>query len=460
MARRTANDTVAIAAVLLLTATAAVAQAQEAPSSALATQPTITQPAEPVPQAVQEPDLMLQGTMNFRLGNYEEALDELTRARIKDPRSPVAAYYLGATLKKMQQYGKALPNLMEAVTLQPIAKEAYLDLADVYYVLGKNEEALKALDLSEKEGIEPAQTTFLKGLVLMKQRKYAESAASFEKARSLDPKLENAADFQIATILHRQGKQAEARDLFSTVAARDPDSDTGQMAKQQAEALSKRMQTGERFQAVVSAQYQYDSNVILKPDSAATASSISNQSDTALVMAVRAEYAPVVPGAYTLKLQYALYQSMYQKLSTYDVQSHTIGIAPGSAFGDSSVLVPLSYNMTTVDGKDYLTAITLAPVYIFTPTEGRQAQASLKYQQKDFQSMVAIPDENRDSTDIGAGLSWYWLFDQQKGFVNAKYELNQENATGANWSYLGNKFSAGALYPATDALKLAVGLDA
>jgi hypothetical protein len=116
--------------------------------------------------------------------------------------------------------------------------------------------------------------------------------------------------------------------------------------------------------------------------------------------------------------------------------------------------------MTAVDGKDYLKAVTLAPVYIFTPAEGRQAQASLRYQQKDFQAPVAIPDENRDSTDIGAGLSWYWLFDQQKGFVNAKYEINQENATGRNWSYLGNKFSAGALYPATDALKLAVGLEA
>ncbi|MEK6742178.1 MAG: tetratricopeptide repeat protein [Nitrospirota bacterium] len=480
----TSRAVLSMVAVVMLSGSAggAFAQAQEAPQTAPVTQATVTPPAavqpasqpapltqatvtqpevaQPAPPPAPEPDLMLQGTLNFRLGNYEEALADLTKARIKDPRSAAAAYYLGATLKKMQQYTKARPHLMEAVTLQPIAKEAYLDLADVYFVLGKNDEALKALEASEREGVEPSQTAFLKGLVFMKKRGYAEAEAALEKAKSLDPKLGAAVDFQIATIYHRQGKQAEARDRFAAVAAKDPGSDVGQMAKQQADALSKRMQTGERFQATVSAQYQFDSNVILKPENAPSAASISNQSDTALVVAVRAEYAPVLQGPYSMKLQYALYQSMYQDLKAYDVQSNTFGIAPGYAFGDSSVLVPVSYNMTTVNGKDYLKAVALAPVTIFTPAEGQQAQASLRYLQKDFQYTVVLPDENRDSTDLGAVLSWYWLFAQQKGFVNAKYEINQENATGKNWSYLGNKFSVGTLYPATDVLKFALGLEA
>ena len=440
----------------------AFAQAQEAPQAAPVTQTTVTPPAvvQPASPPAPEPDPMLQGTMNFQLGNYEEALDELTRARIKDPRSSVAAYYLGATLRKMQQYDKALPHLMEAVTLQPITKEAYLDLADVYYVLGKNDDALKALAVSEREGIEPGQTALLKGLVLMKKRQYTEAEAAFEKSKTLDPQLGAAADFQIATIYQRQGKQAEARDRFTAVAAKDPESDVGQMAKQQADALSKRMHFGERFQATVIAQYQYDSNVILKPDSATSAVAISNESDTAVVVAVRAEYAPLVPGPYSLKLQYALYQSMYQDLKEYDVQSNTVGIAPGYAFGNSSVLIPVSYNMTTVDGNDYLKAFGLAPVYVFTPAEGQQAQVVARFQQMDFQYPVTLPDENRDSKDMAMGISWYWFIAQQKGYLNARYEIDRNDATGKNWSYLGNRFSAGALYPATDALKFTLGIDA
>ena len=72
---------------------------------------------------------------------------------------------------------------------------------------------------------------------------------------------------------------------------------------------------------------------------------------------------------------------------------------------------------------------------------------------------MTAPDEDRDSTDLGAGLSWYWPFRQQKGFVNARYEINQENAKGRNWSYLGNKFNGGVLYPASEALKLSLGAE-
>jgi hypothetical protein len=99
-------------------------------------------------------------------------------------------------------------------------------------------------------------------------------------------------------------------------------------------------------------------------------------------------------------------------------------------------------------------------VYVFTPAEGQQAHVSLRFQQKDFLSLVTLPDEDRDSTEAAMGISWYWLFAQQKGFVNARYEINREDATGNNWSYLGNRINAGMLYPAGSSLKLSLGIEA
>lgn len=418
------------------------------------------QAAQVLPISPEQPDPLLTGTMHYRLGNYEEALDDLTKARLKDPLSAVAAYYLGATLKKMQLYSKALPHLTNATALQPPVTAAYLDLADVYYVLGKNDEALKALASAEKQNVDPSQTAFLKGLVLIKKRSYAEAEASLEKARKLDPRLSGAVDFQIATIFHRQGKQAEARERFLAVAEKDPESEIGQMAGQQADALAKRLLTERPFSAVVSAMFQFDSNVVLKPDNAAAAASISNQSDTALVVAARAEYGPAVPAPYSLKLQYALYLSRYQDLSAYDVTSHTLSVAPARPINDGTLSAPVSYNLTNVHGSPYLKAISVAPVYVFNPVEGQQAHASLRLQKKDFQSPVAIPDEDRDSTETALGLSWYWPFGRQQGFVNARYEINREDAKGRNWSYLGNRFNAGVLYPASELLKLSLGIEA
>ena len=415
--------------------------------------------AQETKPAVRDPGALARGIAFYEGGNYEEAGAELNKARLEQPGSAQAAFYLGMTLKKLQQYAKALAPLRDATTLQPPVPEAFLELADAYYVLGRNEEALHALDVAEQEGIEPGQTFFLRGLIQMKNRKNDEALASFEKAKSADPKIASAADFQIATVYQRQGEQQKALERFTAVTARDPDSDVGQMAKQQADALARQLKSRGSFSAVVSLLEQYDSNVILKPDSGGGADAISGESDLATVLSARLEYtAPMAP-PYNLKAQYALYLNKHQDLKTYDVQSHSFGIVPTYDMGESSLALLASYNLTLVDGDKYLTAFLLSPLYVRTPAEGQQAHFSLRFLQKDYQKPVSSPDEDRDSTDIGLGVSWFWLFSQQRGFVNARYEINREDAKGANWSYLGNKVAGGFLYPVTESLKASMGLD-
>ncbi len=439
---------IAAAGMFALTMTSVYGQTAVAPT------PTEEQPA------VMPPDDLQRGREDFRLENYEEAVGELIRARIKDPQSAEAAYYLGITYKKMQLFQKALPNLMEAATLKPPMEQAYLELAEVYFALNRFDEALQTLPALEPIGPGSARTAFLKGQLLTKKRKLAEALAFFGQAKALDPALASEADFQSAAIYLRQGRQAEARALFSAVAARDPESDPGQRAKLQAEALSTRLREGP-FKASAGAFLQWDSNVILKPDSAPTGTAISNQSDKVALFLLRAEYAvPNLSAPYGLNFTYALFSSVYEDLTEYNVLSHSLGIAPRYAVADGSLSVPFAYTTMKVDDKDYLQTMALSPVYVFTPAEGRQASVTLRYQRRAYKNTVPQPDENRDSTDLGAGLTWTRSIAGQHGYVNAAYELNKEDATGANWSYLGNKFSVGSLYPLGDALKISLGLSA
>jgi Tfp pilus assembly protein PilF len=409
--------------------------------------------------SVREPDQLGRGIAYYQEGSYEEAENALVKARLKDPGSSRAAFYLGATLKKMQQYDKALSHLKDAVTLQPPAKEAFPELADVYYLLGRNDEALHALDVAEGAGVAPGQTAFLRGLIFMKKRKDEDAIASFQRAKTADPKLMAAADYQIAVVYQRRGDQEKALEEFNAVIARDPDSAAGQMAKQQADALIRQSASGSPFNAVVSVQEQYDSNVILKPDNAAAAAAISGESDLVTVVSARLEYAAPVRLPYSLKAQYALYLNRHQDLKTYDVQSHSIGLIPGYALGENSLALLASYNVTLVDGEQYLQALLLSPLYIYTPADEQQAHIALRFLRKDFQQTPPQPDEDRDSTDVGLGISWYWMFGQRQGFINARYEINREDAQGANWSYLGNKAAVGCLYPFTDAWKASAGLE-
>lgn len=406
-----------------------------------------------------EPNYLQSGQAHYERGEYEEALRSLKEARAREPGSAKAAYYHGMTLKKMGDLAGAAQNLREAVTLQPPVKEAFVELADAYYAIGKNDEALHAIEVAEREGVEPAQTAFLRGLVLLKKKKFDEATASFEKAKSLDRTLAASADYQIATVYERQGKEAEALSRFRALAAADPGSSIGEMAQQQADVLTSKSQPAKRFRATVDVQYQYDSNVVLKPDSAVTAT-ISGKHDSAAVVVGHAEYAPELTAPYGLKLQYALYLSQYQELKSFNVQSHTIGASPSYRIGNNTAHLQLNANYTLVDNAKYLSTLSAAPMFSFVTGEDQYAQASLRYQKNDFLIDPPTPDEDRSGNDVAAGISWFKLVAGQKGYVNLRYEANKEKTTGVNWSYLGNKLYAAALYPVGNRVQAMLGLEA
>jgi tetratricopeptide (TPR) repeat protein len=400
-----------------------------------------------------------KGQALYRRGEYEEALEDFKEARAREPQSAMVAYYLGLTFKKMENFNEAVRNFREAVTLQPQVKEAFVELADVYYAIEKNDEALHALEVAEREGVEPAQTAFLRGLVLLKKSRFDEAAAAFEKSKALDPKLAASADFQIATVYERQGKRAEAINRFRALAAADPESSVGEMAQQQADVLTLKRRPAKRFHATADVQYQYDSNVVLKPDSSVTAT-ISGKRDSAAVVAARAEYEPELTAPYGLKLQYALYLSEYRELKNFNVQSHTLGASPAYRIGNNTAQLQLNGNYTLVDNAKYLRFLSAAPVYSFVTGEDQYAQASLRYQKNDFLAAPPTPDEDRSGNDVAAGISWFRLVAGQKGYVNLKYELNKDKTTGVNWSYLGNKLYAAALYPVSERIRVMMGLEA
>jgi len=411
------------------------------------------------PAAAKKTSLDL-GLQQFKQGNYEEAFDALTLAREQDPRSATAAYYLGLTLKKMQRLDQAISELLASVTLQPPVKEGFLELADAYYVMDKFDEALRALNIAAQERLDQGQIEFLRALVYMKKKDYPAAKAGFEKAKAADQKLASAADFQIATISQRLGKLLEARDLFIKVSDRDPGSDSGIMAKQLADTLTKQLDKKYSFNASVNAQIQYDSNVNLGNDVTSSGTgSISGEKDTSVVLALRAEYARTSTTPRSLKFQYNGYINKHQKMNEYDVQSHSVSVVPGYWLGENSASMPVTFTYTLVDSKKYLQAIGLTPTYSFTAGQDRFAVATIRYQKKNYLETITTPDENRDSTDLGAGISWSRLIKQQKGFLNFKYDLNKEDAVGENWSYLGHKIGAGALYPLTDIAKVSLGIE-
>lgn len=404
--------------------------------------------------------LIERGVENLRKENYEEAVEDLKRARAAAPENTAAAYFLGLAYKKTQDYEKARENLVFAVEKTPQVKEAVVELADVQFLLEEYEEAISTLDLARSRRIKPAETAFLRGLVLARLGRHDEAIESLMAARELDPGLANAADYQIGTISLAMGRLRMARKAFEETVIRDPNSDLAQFANQYLETIERRIREERPLRFTAGLRYQYDDNVLLKPGDETVAGDVTNEGDYAVVTTFRGEYSTRLSPGVNFTAQYSFYMADYRNLSSHDVVSNTVAVSPSRALKNSSVGFTLSYNNSMVDDRAYLQTVTFEPAWSVALGQGRFARLSAFYQKKEHMSPPVNVDEDRDSDNLGAGAAWYRFFSENRGVFTARYVLTSGDTDGANWKYIGNTFGADLAYPATEMLRLNAGVEA
>jgi tetratricopeptide (TPR) repeat protein len=401
-----------------------------------------------------------RGIEEYKDENFEEALEILIKAREEDPASSLAAFYLGLTYKQLMNYKDAAANFRDAVTLKPPVKEAVVELIEVLYNLGELQEAKEWLDVADREKIKPAQTAFLKGLILLKENNDIEAIKAFEKSKEIDNTLTQAADFQIGIAYMKERKLSEAREKFRAIAIVSPESDLGAFAREYEDAITKRLALEKEWRFYAGLAYQYDDNVILKPE--LEIAGLPKGEDWAAIATFSAGYAPRLSGPWTLNTQYSFYANRYRRLETYDTMSHTLTIAPGYNFKDASLNLFLGYNYTWVNDQRYLNSISASPQLNFSLAGNHIGQLSVGYSKREFlwtetPGGVPIPaEEDRDGDVFSASAGWIYLFSEGKGFLNLIYEVSTENTDGKNWSNVGNRGSANILVPILGNVKINV----
>jgi len=400
--------------------------------------------------------ILEQGIGEYKHENYDEALQSLQKAREEDPTSTLAAYYLGLNYKKLQDYPESVKHLRDAVTHDPKIKGALIELIDSLFQTGKFREAKKWIAEAEKEGIRPAQVAFLKGLVLLKEEDNPGAIASFKNAKALDKAMEQSCDYQIG-IAHLKEKEFEnAKDVFEQVVVLDPSSNMAKYANEYINTLAKRKKAQEPWKFSFGTFWQYDDNVVLKPDDASLATSIAEEADSRQVYTAKVEYDHRIEQQLGIKGQYLFYYGKQNDLGFYDTMSHTVVAQPSVYFQDSLLSFPVSYTHTFVDERSYLSSPSVSGLYNFMAGDSSMGQASLKYSNKNFLWTPSTSDEDRDSNDLGGSFGWYFFFANRKGFLNLRYALNKEWTEGNNWEYLGSNINATVLVPVSEKLNWTV----
>ncbi len=402
------------------------------------------------------------GIEQYQLENYEESIPLLEKARESEPESGAAAFFLGMAYKQTLRYAKAADHLRAAATLSPPIKEAVLELAEVLNQIGEIQEAEKWIAIAEKEGMEPAKTAFLKGMVLGKAGRGDEAVEAFSKAGELDPSLSQSADIQTALVFMRQKKREEARQRLETAVLHDPLSDLASLARHYMALTEGGKIELNPLRLAVSVFGKYDSNVVLKPSDTDVASGVSNEQSAVATARVRVDYVPRLEGPWLFSAQYSFAGDFHRHNSTtHDILTNDLYLAPGYDFGKFAGYWIGMYNHSLVRDpsyKPYLESYRTGPMLRTMYGDNHVFEVFPSYGKKNFYRTAFLEEEDRDSQDWSASASWMWLF-RENAFFSLGYEYSDEDAQGDNWDYRGNRLGTSVSVPLTDSLRFQAGAE-
>lgn len=358
-----------------------------------------------------------QGIDDYHQENFEEAIVSLLKASRENPSSAEAAYYTGLTYRELLNYESAKTWLNKALSLKPSLTEAYVPLAEVLYSFGETGEAEKYLEKAGEQGSRSARASYLSGLILSDQGEKKEAAREFKTAIALEPESE-------AALL--------SGGLLNTMGYRE-----SQLA------LS------------VGYTFQYDDNVILKPSEDISGLAVSDEKDTRHVLTAGADYS-TVRGRAGLRAAYSFYQSLHQDLDHMDVQAHSLNLIPSLRINKGSIYLLGGYDYYLIDNDEYLKTITLKPSWTFITEGGKGVNLFAGMIYKDFLQKALSKDEERDGTNVNAGLGILFPFNADKSYVKLSYTYDSEDTDGSNWDYSGHKGTLLLSHPLAQAMALSL----
>lgn len=401
--------------------------------------------------------LLEEGIREYRQDRYEEAQDYFERARKQAPRSSVAAFYLGLTLKQMGNLREASTNYRDALTLTPPVLDAYTELIEVLLRLEELKEARVWIERARREKVKPGTVSFLEGLVSAREGKGGEAILAFRRAREEDKGLTQSADFQIAMIHAKERRFDKAKESLKAVMALDPGSDLAAFAREYETSLTRMIKAHRTWRPMLSVAYQYDDNVISKPSAAVgnpVVDGLTGERDSSVAAIFGLTYNPLPRGPWGFMAQYQLYTNTYFKTHSHNLVNQTVSLAPSYTTSRAMANVAVSYSHVLVDSRSYLETASVRPALNYQLGPALIGQFSLGLAGRTMLRPVIDPNENRDGQIYSAGAGLVFLTFEGKGMMNVRYEITRDDPKGSNWVNTANRVALSALIPLADKVSL------
>jgi len=249
------------------------------------------------------------------------------------------------------------------------------------------------------------------------------------------------ARYELALVLAKLGQQEEAKAQMAQ-AAKSNDPEVREAAQGYLEGKGEKEK--QKYSAKIAGGFQYDSNVILEPDSLPVVG--MKNADWRALLALNADYSLLRAERSEAAIGYAFYQTLHQDLTDYNVQQHT-GRLAGKYDLSKTVSLDLEYDFiyTFVGGDHYGTSNLLVFRMPANLTPASQTELHASYEDKSFYDTNLFKgqaDRNGWNTAVGAGHTI--MLDKRSG-VAFDYTYDRNSAAADWWSYAGNKGMVTAL---------------
>ncbi len=189
---------------------------------------------------------------------------------------------------------------------------------------------------------------------------------------------------------------------------------------------------GKSWNVSGSAGFQYDDNVTTDE-----IDSTSNLSDTAAVIEASGSYRPDAGKDFGLQLSYDFSQSLYQDLSSFDLQSHLFSGSVEKEINGFDVGLNYLYGRTFLGGDDFLSLNSITPTLGYSVTDSWYVSLRYNYQNKDF---ISSSNDGRDAGLNSGTIDNFLFFMDSKAYLSFGYQAEDENTDSDEFDYFGHIF--------------------
>lgn len=338
--------------------------------------------AGPVPASEQSDALSARALVELKRGNDAAALELFDRAVAADPRDAIALYHRGVARSQLGQANAAIADLEAALAIRPDFDEAALELGSALLASGEVAKARPRLEQARRNADVAAQAEFLLAVAALREERYEEARAGFERARTADPTLSTAASYYLGVADYRAGHTASARARFAAVAEQSPESDLGREAAAFVAAIDGADGSGATVYAGLS--LQYDSNVVLAPAGGLGDPAISDESDGRVALSAGGAYQLYRGDRSKVSVGYDFYQDFHFELTDFNVQNHRPSLVAIHDFGLLQGAFATQYDFYLLDDANWLHSVTASPMLVWPQRDFGRLEAYIRFQWREY----------------------------------------------------------------------------